>query len=177
MLKYTRYSYLVKQYKNDIYSYSLYMLKNEMDAEDVTQDILIRIWQNMGKFNLNSAKSWIIKSTHNLCIDQIRKRKVKAYREYSIDEDIEETLMDTENKNNPLIKTHVKMMAAKVKETIKKLPDNLRSVFVLYEVHGMKYKEISKILGMPLNSVKVYLLRARKKLQEDLKNYEVKEVL
>ena len=69
------------------------------------------------------------------------------------------------------------MMVSEVKEVIKRLPDNLRSVFVLYEIEGMKYKEISKVLDLPLNSVRVYLLRARKKMQEELKVYETEEVV
>ena len=60
----------------------------------------------------------------------------------------------------------------KINEHIEELPENLKSVFVLYEVQGFKYKEISKILDIPINSVKVYLLRARKKLQEGLREYE-----
>ena len=71
--------------------------------------------------------------------------------------------------------THFKMIALKVKEAIQRLPENLRSVFVLYEIEEMKYKEISKALDLPVNSVKVYLLRARKKLQEELKDYARQE--
>ena len=69
------------------------------------------------------------------------------------------------------------MMASKIKEAIQRLPENLRSVFVLYEIEGMKYKEISRALELPLNSVKVYLLRARKKLQEELREYEEQEAV
>jgi RNA polymerase sigma-70 factor (ECF subfamily) len=46
------------------------------------------------------------------------------------------------------------------------LPENLRSVFVLYEVNGLRYREIAGVLGMPINSVKVYLLRARERLSK-----------
>jgi DNA-directed RNA polymerase specialized sigma24 family protein len=62
-------------------------------------------------------------------------------------------------------------------EKVKSLPHYLRSVFVLYEIQGFKYKEISKSLDIPINSVKVYLLRARKKLQEELKSYELQEAI
>jgi RNA polymerase sigma-70 factor (ECF subfamily) len=49
------------------------------------------------------------------------------------------------------------------------LPHNLRSVFVLYEVNGLRYREIAEHLDIPINSVKVHLLRARKRLQELLR--------
>lgn len=172
-----RYRFLIQQYKNKIYTYSLYMLKNRMDADDVTQEVMIRIWQNIDKFNILAAKTWIIKTTNNLCIDYLRRRAVAVNREFEIDEFFEDTYSKNHNSENPYLITHFKMIASKVKEAIQRLPENLRSVFILYEIEEMKYKEISKALDMPINSVKVYLLRARKKLQEELKEYEPQEII
>ncbi len=172
-----RYRFLIQQYKNKIYTYSLYMLKNRMDADDVTQEVMIRIWQNIDKFNIMAAKTWIIKTTNNLCIDYLRRRTVAVNRESEIDEFFEDTYSSNTNNDNPYLTTHFRMMASKVKEAIQRLPENLRSIFVLYEIEGLKYKEISKALDLPLNSVKVYLLRARKKLQEELKDYEPQEFI
>ena len=153
------------------------MLRNKMDADDVTQEVMIRIWQNVDKFNILAAKTWIMKTTNNLCIDYLRKRSTSIAREQEIDEVFEDTYSENRNSDSPYLTTHFKMMASKVKEAIQKLPDSLRSVFVLYEIEGFKYGEISKMLDMPINTVKVYLLRARKKLQEELKNYKPQEVL
>lgn len=153
------------------------MLKNKMDAEDASQEVMIRIWDNIDKFSMLSAKAWIMRTTHNYCIDVLRKRKSTTFKEYGIDESFEENFEDKSGNNNPYLKTHIKMMTAKIKEAIQTLPEQLKSVFVLYEIEGLKYKEISKTLDMPLNTVKVYLLRARKKLQEELRSYETQEVL
>ncbi len=177
MFEEQRYRFLIQQYKNKIYTYSLYMLKNRMDADDVTQEVMIRIWQNIDKFNILAAKTWIIKTTNNLCIDYLRRRTVAVNREFEIDEFFEDTYSKNHNSENPYLITHFKMIASKVKEAIQRLPENLRSVFVLYEIEEMKYKEISKALDLPINSVKVYLLRARKKLQEELKEYEPQEII
>ena len=147
-----------------------------MDADDVTQEVLIRIWKNMSKFNIAAAKTWIIKTTNNLCIDYLRKRSVSMNRELEIDEIFEDTFSSGGSKDNPYLTTHYKMVASEIKEAIKNLPENLRGIFVLYEIEGLKYKEISRALDLPLNSVKVYLLRARKKLQEELKKYEPQEI-
>lgn len=173
----TKYQFLIQQYKNNIYSYSLYMLKNHTDAEDVTQEVFIKIWENLGRFNILAAKAWIFRSTHNLCIDYLRRRNLNYKYEYSIDENYEELLVDDKIESNPHAKTHIKMMTSKVKEAIERLPDKLKSVFVLYEIQGLKYREIGKALEMPINTVKVYLLRARQKLQEELKDYGTQEVL
>ncbi len=172
-----RYRFLIQQYKNKIYTYSLYMLKNRMDADDVTQEVMIRIWQNIDKFNILAAKTWIIKTTNNLCIDYLRRRSVAVKREFEIDEFFEDTYSKNHDSENPYLITHFKMIALKVKETIQRLPENLRSVFVLYEIEEMKYKEISMALDLPINSVKVYLLRARKKLQKELREYGQQEIV
>ena len=153
------------------------MLKNSMDADDVTQEVLIKIWKNINGFKLTSAKTWIMRTTHNLCIDYLRKRKTSMERIYSIDEEFVENLAGAENESNPHDQTHQNLMVNKIKEKIQLLPENLRSIFVLYELHGLKYREISKALDLPINTVKVYLMRARKKLQEELKYYERQEVI
>ncbi|MGA9292903.1 MAG: RNA polymerase sigma factor, partial [Ignavibacteriaceae bacterium] len=59
-----------------------------------------------------------------------------------------------------------------LKEAVENLPENLKSIFIMYQMQGMKYKEISMVLDIPINSVKVYLMRARKKLQKDLKEFK-----
>ncbi len=177
MFEEQRYRFLIQQYKNKVYTYSMYMLKNKMDADDVTQEVMIRIWQNIDKFNMLAAKTWIIKTTNNLCIDFLRRRSVAVKRKNEIDELFEETYSANSNSDNPYLITHFKMAASKIKEAIQNLPENLRSVFVLYEIEGLKYKEISKALDIPINSVKVYLLRARKKLQEELKDYEPQKIV
>lgn len=176
MFEEQKYRYLIQQYKNKIYTFSLYMLKNRMDADDVTQEVLIRIWKNMDKFNMAAAKTWIIKTTNNLCIDYLRRRSVSMKREQEIDEFFEETYSTVSSKDNPYLTTHFKLMASEVKEAIKNLPENMRAIFVLYEIEGLKYNEIGKALDLPLSTVKVYLLRARRKLQEELKKYEPQEI-
>jgi RNA polymerase sigma-70 factor (ECF subfamily) len=148
------------------------MLRNKMDAEDVTQEVMIRIWKNIDQVNVLAAKTWIMKTANNLCIDFLRRRSIENKREINIDEDFKDFYSQNNNSDNPLIVTHNKMVIEKVKEEIMRLPESLKSVFVMYEIQGLRYKEISHSLNMPINTVKVYLLRARKKLQMELKKYE-----
>lgn len=171
-----KYNFLVQQYKNRIYNYSVLMLRNTMDAEDVTQEVLIKIWKNLGKFKILSSKTWIMKITHNLCIDYLRKRNTNNHKNILSYENLSEVLPADlyDNPENLFEKNTTDNL---VKEAIKRLPENLRSVFVLYEINGLKYREISVTLEMPINSVKVYLLRARKQLQIELKELKVQEVL
>ncbi len=175
MLKSLKYKFLIQQYKNRIYSYSFYMLKNRMDADDVTQEVFIRIWKNVETFNYSSAASWIMKTTHNLCIDYLRKINITMRREVEIDEQLEEEVQNNRI-SDPEIEARKNMLKNKIGSAIETLPDQLKNVFVMYELQGLKYREISEMTSIPLNSVKVYLLRARKKLQEELKEFKNEKI-
>lgn len=172
LFKTQKFKLLVKEYKNRIFSYSFLMLKNRMDADDITQEVLIRVWNNIDNFNLTSSKSYIMKIAHNLCLDYIRKNKKMAERNIEIDEYFEETYNDKSNTNNIEKKVDYNMIQEKISKIVERLPENQKTAFILSDVEGYKYKEISKIMDMPENSIKVYLLRARKKLQEELNRYE-----
>lgn len=152
------------------------MLKNRMDADDITQEVLIKIWQNINKFNILAAKTWIMKTTHNLCIDYLRRRKADLNKNpYSVD-DVSEFIENNENEN-PMLKTENKFAEREIKKAIKNLSENQKSVFVLYEIQGLKYKEISKTLDIPINTVKVTLMRARKELQTNLHEIKLQEAI
>lgn len=175
MVQTVKYNYLVKAYKHRIYGYAYYMMHNRMDADDITQEVFIRIWKNMGIFNISSAKAWIMKTTHNLCIDFLRRRQISVARHQFVDNETEETLADSDIPGPDSI-TDLNLAGEAIEEALGRLPDVLRSIFIMYEIQGFKYEDISKSLEIPLNSVKVYLMRARKKLQNELRSYRPAEV-
>jgi RNA polymerase sigma-70 factor (ECF subfamily) len=171
MLSSAKFDFLIKQYKNKVFNYAIYMMKNQMDAEDVTQEVLIRTWQNIDRFNFSSAKAWMMRTTHNLCIDYFRKNNIYNKKELDVDEDYHEIFADHSIDGNPDKAVELLITEEGIKEAINNLPERLKSPFILYELQGFKYKEISKILDVPLNTIKVNILRARKQLQKDLKEY------
>jgi RNA polymerase sigma factor (sigma-70 family) len=175
MLESSKFDYLIQRYKNKIFNYALYMMHNEMDAEDIAQEVMIRTWQNIDKFNFYAASAWMMRTTHNLCIDYLRRNKMQFQREVSIDDNLSERVEDKKHSDMPEKKLLQNLLNEKIKNAVENLPERLKSPFVLYELQGFKYKEISKILDIPLNSVKVNILRARKQLQKDLKVYAREE--
>ena len=176
MLESSKFDYLIQRYKNKIFNYALYMMHNEMDAEDIAQEVMIRTWQNIDKFNFYAASAWMMRTTHNLCIDYLRRNKMQFQREVSIDDNLSERIEDKKHNDMPEKKLSQNILNEKIKNAVENLPERLKSPFVLYELQGFKYKEISKILDIPLNSVKVNILRARKQLQKDLKIYAREEL-
>jgi len=172
MINSLRYKIIVQQFKNKVYSYSFYILRNRMDAEDVTQEVLLILWKNIEKINFIAAKTWIMKTTYNKCIDYLRKRKRILSKEQNIGEE-EEALNYLNNVLPPDLLLEKKLIQSKIQEALGKLNDTQKQILVLYEIQGLKYKEISKVLEIPINTIKVYMLRARQNLLNELKKEEV----
>jgi RNA polymerase sigma-70 factor, ECF subfamily len=167
----SRFDYLVKQHSRRVYNYAIYMTKNVMDAEDITQEVLLRTWQNVNKFNFLSAKAWMMRTTHNLCIDYLRRNKKTHDREIEVDQ-TSENLFPALSADADPIETVVRLsVKEEIIRALEQLPARLKSPFVLYEIQGFKYREIGNILDMPTNTVKVNILRARKELQKHLREY------
>lgn len=173
MINSLRYKIILQQFKNKVYCYSYYILKNRMDAEDVTQEVLLILWQNIENINHNAVKTWIMKTTYNKCIDFLRKRNRLFNREQNITEDQEEIICNSNAVTQPDLMLEKKLLQSKIQDAIGKLTDIQKHVLVLYEIQGFKYKEISKVLEIPINTIKVYILRARQNLLKELKKEEV----
>jgi len=93
------------------------------------------------------------------------------YSEVQIKEEYREEIADTDIEVNPERLIDKIFTDDEIKAAIERLPERIRSPFVLYELQELKYKEISKILDIPLNTVKVNIMRARNQLQKELKKY------
>jgi len=94
-----------------------------------------------------------------------------SYNEIQIDEDYHEEIADQDIAGNPEKLADKIITDETIKSAIENLSEKIRSPFVLYELQGFKYKEISKILDIPLNTVRVNILRARRQLQNELRKH------
>ncbi|CCC57844.1 RNA polymerase sigma factor [Caloramator australicus] len=153
---------LFKQYENKIYNIAYYILKNEHDAMDVTQEVALKIYRSISNFKGDSKLStWIYRITYNTCLDYIKKRK----EDLSLDEYIAiegETIDNTEDtyESNELRNI--------IKNCILKLNEDFRTIIVLRDVHGFSYQEIAGILNIEVGTVKSRLNRAREALKKEL---------
>lgn len=168
-----RFKYLENRYKDRIFNYALWMVKNRHDAEDITQEILIKIWEHGHEIKLSSIKAWIMRATYNLSIDYLRKRSVKYKYLQNYDEaDAYFELSDPEKTSDPGKETAQVIINEELEEAINKLPELQKQIIIMYEIQELKYREISVILDIPINSVKVNIFRARKNLQKLLQHYK-----
>jgi RNA polymerase sigma-70 factor (ECF subfamily) len=153
---------LCERHGDEIYRFARSQLANQADAEDATQEVLLRLWNHLPKMYPFNLRAWLLQTTRNYCLDQIRRRTNQA-APMLVDDEILNEQAD-ELAVDPSLAADSSLRLVQARQALLALPENLRSVFVLYEVNGLRYREIAQILGIPINSVKVYLLRAREKL-------------
>ncbi len=168
MFKKARYQKCVLDHKDRVFRYAYYTLRDAADAEDATQEVFIKLWNNYDKVNALKVKSWLMRTTYNHCIDMIRKRQRTSDRHVEIQE-FQSFDIDAPKEGDPRQHIENKTLGKRIEAAVAQLPEKVRPVFLMYEIQGLKYREISDVLGIPLNTVKVHLLRARKLLQQELK--------
>ena len=162
------YGQLVDQYKGLVYTLALRMLKHREEAEEVAQDAFIKVYKSLHKFKGDSKFStWIYRVTYNTCLDRLKKNK-KHFNDVAIDEYTEHKLETVDNALEHMIKAEKQEL---IKRCVDKLPSESSYLISLYYFEELSLDEISTIVGIASNTVKVKLFRARKKLTVILEQY------
>lgn len=167
MLKELQFKYLSNRYADDIYRFALALLGSHADAEDAAQEVLIKLWTRLPVMTAGRMKTWMLTTTRHHCLDQLRKRK--RNEEVSIDLQPEVPELEQTRPQSPGSVTDQEAVHREIMTALQRLPENQQSAFVLYEINDLKYHEIARTLNIPINSVKVYISRARQNLQKHLK--------
>ncbi len=155
------YRVLVEKYENKIYSVGYRFFKNNCDASDFVQEVFIKAYQCMPSYSGTSPfKNWLLKIAYNYGIDQIS--KIKATTTY--DGDYMES--DDDHPEDHYVKNEIIDV---IHKAVQDLPENYQICVDLYFFWGMKHKEISDITGIPVNTIKSNVLRAKQLLKENLK--------
>ena len=161
-------------YKSAIYSYACYLTRNEKEAEDLFQETWLRVVQNPPRGrDVRDHKAWIFTITTNLYRDSLRKIRVRRIflTEKATTSNLGPSIFASEKTEGRVTRSReaTQLEARKaLASALAKLPDKLRRVFVLKEIEGFKYLEISDILGVPVGTVKSMMHRAVIKLRQEL---------
>lgn len=139
--------------KDDVFAFSLSILKNSHDAEDVMQDVYLNIYKHADKYSSTGKPlSWILTITKNLCYNKMKKHK----GEVNVD------IKDIQNITSTHINPDEKILIDTIFET---LEDEEKQIIILHELSGFKYIEISKLLELKLSTVISKYHRAIKKIR------------
>lgn len=167
------FSELVNRYKDLVYTLALRMLGNREEAEEVSQDTFIKVFHSLERFKGDSKIStWIYRIAYNACLDRIRLRKSRTFLDVGEMEDFVFTEMDT-----ALDKMVREERGRLVGQCLAKLPSGDAGLLTLFYFEEKSLLEIENILNVPVNSLKVRLFRARKKLAAVLEGHLKPEIL
>ena len=156
------YAKLMSVHKVRVYNLILRMVRNEEDAADLTQETFIKAFRSLANFNPDFAfKSWILKIASNTCLDFLRKTRPVTV---STDE-----VVIAESMADPAQELVNRRRSLSIEQAIQALPENLRAAVVLRHQEGMSYEEISRILDVPMGTVKTWIRRGREILRSRLK--------
>lgn len=160
---------LMEKHMGIIYNIALRMAANQDDAEDMTQEIMIKIFRSLGSFKGNSKFStWIYRVAVNTCLDELKKKKNKKH--LSLDAEIsgddgENQIEIKDDSPSPEKLAEQNELRDMVAAAVKLLSDEHRAVIVLRDIRGMSYSEIAGILGCSDGTVKSRISRARAQLK------------
>lgn len=161
---------IIEKYEKMIYNLAYRMFNNEADAEDITQEVFLKIYRNIEKCEgKQSIKTWAYTITYNTCIDEIRKRKGK--NNISLDNNIEgddnsynfEIASNEPTPENTLIS---KEYFKEIENAVNKLSEVNKTLIYLRDIKGLSYNEISEIMSINIGTVKSKLNRARLALKK-----------
>lgn len=155
----------VNTYEDRILRIARSYLNDAAKAKDVTQEVLVKLWKHQDELDEDGIMAWLSCVTRNACIDILRARK---RRRKTVRVDAEGVDRAESPDRTPARHAETEDLREHVLDALDRVDDPYRRVVALRELQGLKYKEIATVLDMPLNTVKVYLHRGRKKLQAEL---------
>jgi len=162
---------LITEYKKIAYNIALRILKNKEDAEDISQEALIKVFRSINQFNMMSSfKTWLYRIVVNTCLDFKRTQKALVI---SVDQPIQsghnEFFVDIQDdRPSPEEIAQSKQTQKVIVDTIDKLEEDFRNVIILRDINGFSYEEISEILSCNIGTVKSRISRGRQRLKEML---------
>ncbi|WAC03921.1 sigma-70 family RNA polymerase sigma factor [Lacinutrix neustonica] len=165
---------LVDRYKDLVFTLALTMTKNREEAEEVAQDVFIKIYKHLATFKGDSKFStWIYKVTYNTCLDRIKKLK-RLQNTIAIDAFTEHEIKTIDN---ALFAMEIKERNDTIQNCLNALPAEDRFMLTWFYYEDQSLDEIAKVMDIKPNHVKVKLFRSRKKLATILRSQLEPEIL
>lgn len=165
---------LVDTYKKSVYNTVLGFLQNIENAEEVTQDVFVKVYETIGSFkNESKLSTWIYRITVNHALDLIRKTKRK--KRFGIITSLfgndNEVLHQPANFEHPGVVLENKEKAAILFRAIDSLPDKQKTAFLLQKIEQCSQQKIAEIMQLNEGAVESLLSRAKTNLKKQLINY------
>ncbi len=157
------FSKLAAKYQKKIYALGLSFFKNHDDAEDFVHDIMLKTFASLEKFRGESSFStWLMRIAYNSAVNSVKRKRefVSAFEEFDIKANgftPEEIHIQNSIKNS-------------IRRAVNELPDKYKICIDLYFFYDMPYADINSVTGIPVNTIKSHIFRAKKILKTELEN-------
>ena len=165
---------LVESRQNLVFNTVIGFLQNTEDAEDVTQDVFVKIFESIGQFKGESALStWVYRVAVTTALEFLRRKKRKkrfGFLSPILGENNELTV-ELPDFHHPGVTLDNREKASMLFKAIKQLPENQQTAFILNKVEGLSYQEVAEIMKTSLSAVESLLHRAKTNLKDLLKNF------
>lgn len=164
---------LFSRHKQKVFNYALRILANRADAEDITSDVFVRLFDKNYEFRPGAKfTTWLFTVVRNACIDRIRKRQktvswwVKSDNSGELKEWVVEDT--TEAADAGVLKGEI---SDEIQKAMHKLPLNQKEALVLREFQNLSYQEIGAIMQCSIENVKILIFRGREQLRKELSSF------
>jgi RNA polymerase sigma-70 factor (ECF subfamily) len=154
---------IFRVYRNPVFRLAYRFTGNRDDAEDLTQEIFLKVFENIGSFRYESSfATWLYRIAVNTCMNFQRDKK--PAESLGVTDDLGSSV-------SPEAICERGELQRKIEAEIASLPNPLKIAFLLVVVEGMTYREASEILGLSVDALRMRVSRARQILREKLKGY------
>lgn len=157
---------------NKLLRFARQILQDEEEAKDVIQDVFLKLWQKRSELvKIENIEAFALRMTRNRCLDLIRARRTVSMEVVKRNSRMQEESSDTDQVVN-------EEMAVLAKRIIAQLPDLQRTVIHLRDIEQLEYEEIAQATDLTVNTIRVNLSRARKKVRDEIlkiQNYGITE--
>jgi len=162
---------LLKRYKNPIYHFAFRLSRDAAEAQDLTQEVFLRVHENRSAYRpIGKFSTWIFSIAHNLCISRLRQKKWLCMwpRKHDAPEELVEFASPDPSPQEVVINNE---FSGLLQDCIQGLPFLQKEALILREYQNLDYREIARILNKSLGTVKTLIHRARMNLRDKLLPY------
>ena len=170
----TAFREIVEQYKLSVLNLCYRFVNNKEDAEDLAQDVFIRILKAAPRYKPDASLStWIYRITVNVCLNFQRRKKILNFfslnHQYESGQTAEDRLPELVSEEQPETNLEKKELQIIIQNAIQSLPENQQTVVILHRYEGHSYQEIADVLDTTVSAVESRLHRAKLNLKKKLK--------
>ncbi len=167
---------LVNRHQTSVLNLIFRFIGDRTQAKDLAQEVFIRVWQSAKSYEPKAKfTTWLYRITANLCFNELKSTRRKKWFSFNRpDKDGEHTFEETLADGAPSAEAILleKERNRQISDSLQSLPDNQRMALILKRYDDLSYAEIAGIVGCSVSAVESLLIRAKRTLQEKLKNYE-----